>query len=79
PETLRPIDPARNATQRLLNHAYARGLIIYGRKVKGGIDGDNFMVAPPMIITREQIGEMVAIIGDSLEALAAELDLPVQG
>ena len=31
------------------------------------------------IITREQIGEIVAIIGDSLEALAAELDLPAEG
>ncbi|AZO23518.1 aspartate aminotransferase family protein [Mesorhizobium sp. M1E.F.Ca.ET.045.02.1.1] len=79
PETLRPIDPARKATQRLLDLAYARGLIIYGRRVKGGVDGDNFMVAPPMIITREQIGEMIAIIGDSLAALATELDLPVEG
>jgi adenosylmethionine-8-amino-7-oxononanoate aminotransferase len=79
PETLKPIDPASKATQRLLDHAYARGLIIYGRKVKGGVEGDNFMVAPPMIITREQIGEMMAIVGDSLEALAGELDLPVEG
>ncbi|KRQ02053.1 aminotransferase [Bradyrhizobium manausense] len=79
PETLRPIDPARNGTQRLLDLAYARGLIIYGRKVKGGVEGDNFMVAPPMIITRGQVGEMIAIIGDSLDALAAELDLPVEG
>ncbi|TIS01944.1 MAG: aspartate aminotransferase family protein, partial [Mesorhizobium sp.] len=79
PEALTPIAPAKKATQRLLDHAYARGLIIYGRKVKGGVDGDNFMVAPPMIITREQIGEMIAIIGDSLEALAEELDLPAAG
>lgn len=78
PETLTPIDPAHQGTQRLLDLAYARGLIMYGRKVKGGIESDNFMVAPPMIITREQIGEIVAIIGDSLEALAAELDLPVE-
>ncbi|TGP26522.1 MULTISPECIES: aspartate aminotransferase family protein [unclassified Mesorhizobium] len=79
PETLKPIDPARKATQRLLDLAYARGLIIYGRKVKGGVDGDNFMVAPPMIVTHDQIGEIMAILGESLEALAAELDLPVEG
>jgi adenosylmethionine-8-amino-7-oxononanoate aminotransferase len=54
-------------------------LIIYGRRVKGGVDGDNFMVAPPMIVTREQVGEIVSIIGDSLQALAGELDLPVEG
>ncbi|TJV52357.1 MAG: aspartate aminotransferase family protein, partial [Mesorhizobium sp.] len=62
-----------------LDLAYERGLIIYGRKVKGGVDGDNFMVAPPMIVTAEQIGEIVAIIGDSLQVLAGELDLPVEG
>jgi hypothetical protein len=32
-----------------------------------------------MIVTREQVGEIVSIIGDSLEVLAAELDLPVAG
>jgi len=79
PDSLRPIAPAKEATQRLLDLAYERGLIIYGRKVKGGVDGDNFMVAPPMIVTREQIGEIVAIIGDSLQVLAGELDLPVEG
>ncbi|TJU96322.1 MAG: aspartate aminotransferase family protein, partial [Mesorhizobium sp.] len=79
PETLRPIDQGKKATQRLLDLAYARGLIIYGRRVKGGVDGDNFMVAPPMIITSEQVGEIISIIGDALEILASELDLPVEG
>ena len=37
------------------------------------------MVAPPMIVTSEQLGEIISIIGDSLEALASELDLPVEG
>jgi hypothetical protein len=30
-----------------------------------------------LITTREQIGEIIAVLGDTLEALAAELDLPV--
>ncbi|WP_292378557.1 aminotransferase class III-fold pyridoxal phosphate-dependent enzyme, partial [Mesorhizobium sp.] len=79
PETLKPIDQPKKATQRLLDLAYERGLIIYGRRVKGGVDGDNFMVAPPMIVTSEQVGEIISIIGDSLEVLAGELDLPVEG
>ena len=37
------------------------------------------MVAPPLIVTREQVGEIVSILGDALERLAAELDLPVEG
>ncbi len=79
PETLAPIEPGRKAYQRLLDHAYARGLIIYSRRVKGGPEGDNFIVAPPMVITREQVDEIVSILGDSLEELARDLDLPVNG
>ncbi|AGB46718.1 adenosylmethionine-8-amino-7-oxononanoate aminotransferase [Mesorhizobium australicum WSM2073] len=79
PDTLKPIEQGKKATQRLLDLAYERGLIIYGRRVKGGVDGDNFMVAPPMIVTGEQVGEIISIIGDSLEALAGEFDLPVEG
>lgn len=79
PEDLTPIEPAKKANQRLLDHAYRRGLIIYSRRVKGGPDSDNFMVAPPLIITREQVGEITGILGDSLQALANELDLPVDG
>ena len=42
-----------------------------------GIEGDNFILAPPLIITAGQVGEMIAILADSLDALATELDLPV--
>lgn len=76
PETLAPIDPGKKATQRLLDIAYRRGLIIYGRRVKGGRIGDNFMVCPPLIVTKSDISEIVGILGDCLQALAAELDLP---
>ncbi len=77
PATLAPIDPAKKATQRLLDIAYRRGLIIYGRRVKGGTVGDNFMVCPPLIVTRSDIAEIVGILGDCLALLAAELGLPV--
>jgi adenosylmethionine-8-amino-7-oxononanoate aminotransferase len=80
PVNFTPLPKARNANQRLLDLAYERGLIIYSRRIRGdGVEADNFMLAPPLIITREQIGELVAILGDSLQALARELDLPVDG
>jgi adenosylmethionine-8-amino-7-oxononanoate aminotransferase len=77
PVTLTPIDPAKKATQRLLDIAYRRGLIIYGRRVKGGSVGDNFMVCPPLIVTPTDIAEIIGILGDCLAILAAELGLPV--
>ena len=79
-ETFAPLPKAKAANQRLLNLAYERGLIIYSRRVRGdGFELDNFMLAPPLIITREQIGELVGILEDCFEVLARELDLPVNG
>jgi adenosylmethionine-8-amino-7-oxononanoate aminotransferase len=78
PVTFAPLPKASNANLRLLDLAYERGLIIYSRRIRGdGVELDNFMLAPPLIITAEQIGEMVGILDASLGALAAELDLPV--
>ncbi|AZO14437.1 aspartate aminotransferase family protein [Mesorhizobium sp. M2A.F.Ca.ET.043.05.1.1] len=72
-----PLPQNLNANLRLIDLAFERGLIIYSRRVRGGPVSDNFMVCPPLITTREQIGEIIAVLGDTLEALAAELDLPV--
>jgi adenosylmethionine-8-amino-7-oxononanoate aminotransferase len=65
--------------QRVLDLAYERGLIVYFRRVKGGVQGDCIMVAPPLIVTREQIGEIVSVLGDAIAAAAREFDLAVNG
>jgi adenosylmethionine-8-amino-7-oxononanoate aminotransferase len=77
PSAKTPLPPEAFANTRLLDLAFERGLIIYSRRVKGGAFGDNFMVCPPLIVTREQIGEIVSILGDCLQLLAAEFNLPV--
>ena len=66
-----------NANVRLIDLAFERGLIVYSRRVLGGPESDNFMICPPLIVTREEIGEIMAILSDTLEALAAEFGLPV--
>ncbi|WPZ12463.1 aspartate aminotransferase family protein [Nitratireductor rhodophyticola] len=76
-ETMKPLPKELNAHQRMVDMAYERGLIIYSRRTRGGVEGDHFLVCPPMIVTSEEIGSITAILGDTLEALAAELDLPV--
>ena len=79
-ETFAPLPKVPNATARLLALAYERGLIIYGRRIRGdGLELDNFIVAPPLIITQDQVDELLAILDASLAALAAELNLPVVG
>ena len=77
-ETMVPLPPELNAYDRLVELAYERGLIIYSRRTRGGTAGDHFLLAPPLIITRPQIAEMMAILRDALDAFAAEADLPLE-
>ncbi len=51
---------------RLIDLAFERGLIVYFRGVYGAARGDNFVVCPPLIVTREEIGEIMAILSDTL-------------
>ncbi len=76
-ETMEPLPPALNAYDRLVELAYARGLIIYSRRTRGGTSGDHFLLAPPLIITEAQISEMMTILRDALDAFAAQAGLPV--
>jgi adenosylmethionine-8-amino-7-oxononanoate aminotransferase len=76
--TMEPLDPKLNAHDRLVELAYARGLILYSRRTRGGTKGDHFLVAPPLIITADQIAEMMAILRDALDAFALEIGLPVE-
>ncbi|MBX3568339.1 MAG: aspartate aminotransferase family protein [Rhizobiaceae bacterium] len=77
--TMQVLPPAWKVHQRVLELAYERGLIVYSRRVKGGVQGDSIMVAPPLIVTEEQIGEIAGILGEVLEIVAAERGLPVTG
>ena len=76
--TMEPLDPKLNAHERLVELAYARGLIIYSRRTRGGKAGDHFLVAPPLIITKAQIKEMMVILRDALDAFANEHGLPIE-
>jgi adenosylmethionine-8-amino-7-oxononanoate aminotransferase len=73
--TMRPLPAALNAHSRLVELAYQRGLIIYSRRTREGLEGEHFMVCPPLIITVAQVGELMATLRDSLDALATELKL----
>jgi adenosylmethionine-8-amino-7-oxononanoate aminotransferase len=73
--TMRPLPAAMNAHLRLVELAYERGLIIYSRRTREGLEGEHFMVCPPLIITEEEISELMVILRESLDALASELHL----
>lgn len=72
-ETMAVLPPAANAHQRLVDLCYERGLIVYSRRTRGGVEGDHILVCPPLIVTEAQINEIVAMLTDALDALEAEL------
>lgn len=71
-ETLAPLPAEWNAYDRLVEIAYQNGLIIYARRSRGGLDGDHFLVAPPMIATEEQIDEIMEKLTLSLDQFVTE-------
>lgn len=78
-ETMQPLPASCNAYLRLVELAYERGLIIYSRRTRDGIEGDHFMICPPLIATPEHVGEIMDKLRDSLDALLAELPRTERG
>ena len=70
-ETMAPLPVEMNAYLDLVEAAYQRGLIIYARRTRGGFTGDHFMVCPPLIVTDDQVDDIMGILVESLDAFAA--------
>ncbi|WP_306116570.1 MULTISPECIES: aspartate aminotransferase family protein [unclassified Roseovarius] len=76
-DTMAPLPKALNAYERFVEICYARNLITYSRRTRGGVEGDHFLICPPMIVTEEQIHDILNILDDSLGAFARETGLEV--
>ena len=74
-ETMEPLPVELNAYTELVEEAYRRGLIIYSRRTRGGFRGDHFMVCPPLIITDEQVDEIMTLLVESIDAFASKAGL----
>ncbi len=70
--TMTPLPREMNAYLRLVDIAYENGLIIYSRRTRGGIEGDHFLIAPPMIVSETQIDEIMAMLTAALDQFATE-------
>jgi len=67
-ETMKPLPVSLNAHAELVEEAYQRGLIIYSRRTRGGLEGDHFMVCPPLTVNDAEIAEILNGLDDSLRA-----------
>jgi adenosylmethionine-8-amino-7-oxononanoate aminotransferase len=66
-ETLEPFPRVEKATERLWNALFEAGVIVYKSVALAGTDGDGLVVAPPFVITEEEIDLVV-------DKLAAAID-----
>jgi adenosylmethionine-8-amino-7-oxononanoate aminotransferase len=78
-ETMTPLPKEWNVYERLVDLAYDRGLVIYSRRTRGGLEGEHFLVCPPLIVTDAQVAEILEKLDDALAALARDRGLPLAG
>ena len=72
--TMRPLRKELNAHSELVELAYQEGLIIYSRRTRDGVEGDHFLVCPPMITTAEQVGELMDMLTAALDRFAERFE-----
>ena len=71
--TRTPLPPALGVTARLHRLARERGVLIYPGAGADGIVGDQFLVSPPLVVTRADLDEIVDRIALALGDLRREL------
>lgn len=62
-----PFPPSLNVAARIGDEALKRGLVTYpGTGSVDGVMGDHVKLAPPLVITREQVDELFAILDEAV-------------
>jgi adenosylmethionine-8-amino-7-oxononanoate aminotransferase len=70
--TKRPFPRADQRAEAVAARAFAEGLIVYPTAgCATGTEGDAVMLAPPLVVTEDELDEMIAILGRALAAAAA--------
>jgi len=65
-DSRQPFPPEKEAHNLLTDEAAAEGLVIYPRRPINGLNGDHVLVAPPLIITEEQVAELLLRLDKAL-------------
>ena len=75
PQTCEPFQAELNICQRLTDIAFQEGLIIYPRRPINGLAGDHLLIAPPLIITAEEVDRLLSRLDRALARLTKELSM----
>ena len=71
--TKAPLPKELRAFDRFVQIAYDKGLIVYSRRTRNGVEGDHIIIAPPMILTETHLDEIIGILDESLLDFTAEI------
>jgi adenosylmethionine-8-amino-7-oxononanoate aminotransferase len=74
-DTRRPFAAPLQVAQLLTDMAFNEGLIIYPRRSLNGLAGDHVLVAPPLIITTDEVSEVLRRLERAMNLLMDELEL----
>ncbi|WP_136810802.1 aspartate aminotransferase family protein [Desulfosediminicola flagellatus] len=72
-ENRTPFPNEHQVSDLVTQKAFTRGLMIYPRKSINGLAGDHVLIAPPLIVTAAQIGEILNRLDDTLTAVTRSL------
>ena len=72
--TRQPFAAPLQIAQLLTDLAFQEGLIIYPRRSLNGLAGDHVLVAPPLIITTDEVSEVLRRLERAMDLLMDELD-----
>jgi adenosylmethionine-8-amino-7-oxononanoate aminotransferase len=72
--TRRPFAASLQVAQRLTDLAFNEGLVIYPRRSLNGLAGDHVLVAPPLIITTDEVAEVLRRFERAMDLLMDELN-----
>ena len=73
-EAREPFEAEQKAAERLLAACQSRGVSFYaGGGMADGRRGDHLQIAPPFIITREEIDKIVGVLEEGLNEVAEAL------
>jgi len=74
--TKQPFDVKLGLAAKIKSHAFERGLICYpGNGTADGISGDHVLLAPPFIITDDQLDELIEKLSTAIDAALADVSL----
>ncbi|HUG16118.1 MAG TPA: aminotransferase class III-fold pyridoxal phosphate-dependent enzyme, partial [Thermomicrobiales bacterium] len=73
-DTKRQFDPASGVMAMLQQAGRARGVMVYAGQSGDGIASDQVLVSPPLIVTRDDIDEIVHRLSQALDDIRPALE-----